>query len=252
MVAARQLSWRCSSAAAPRHSGKGAAQAYVAVGLMAPKRSQRATSTSWRDCPVCGEPVHWSRHWLRASTWARWPCRRCGSLLGFDRKNRWRVAAPIFALVGFLAYFGSLGATWGLLPLLGVAIAVVALLDRVTVVGHRSKRYCHRCRYDLVGTLVAGIKRCPECGTTNLDLVSGARPSGAGVLHVTAPDAWFVASEAERTAALNEAYTQWRTIFRRERPLAVYVLDAEGKPIMGQVGRRQVVHFSGDGVEEGS
>ena len=135
VVAARQLSWRCSSAAAPRHSGKGAAQAYVAVGLMAPKRSQRATSTSWRDCPVCGEPVHWSRHWLRASTWVRWPCRRCGSLLGFDRKNRSLDAVLSVALVVSLTYVGSRGATWAALPAVAVACAVVALLERVTVVG---------------------------------------------------------------------------------------------------------------------
>ena len=45
----------------------------------------------------------------------------------------------------------------------GVLVAM-CLLERVTVVGNRSARYCPACRYDLTGTLSAGIEHCPECG----------------------------------------------------------------------------------------
>jgi len=41
---------------------------------------------------------------------------------------------------------------------------LMGFLDRVTVVGNRNARYCPACRYDLAGTLAAGVSRCPECG----------------------------------------------------------------------------------------
>jgi predicted RNA-binding Zn-ribbon protein involved in translation (DUF1610 family) len=41
---------------------------------------------------------------------------------------------------------------------------LLGFLDRVRVIGKRNPRYCPSCRYDLSGTVSAGIARCPECG----------------------------------------------------------------------------------------
>jgi hypothetical protein len=50
------------------------------------------------------------------------------------------------------------------LPILVVGNTAISFLDRVKVVGSRNNRYCPSCRYDLSGTLAAGIMTCPECG----------------------------------------------------------------------------------------
>lgn len=120
--------------------------------------------TSDRDCPVCGGPVHWTRYWLRAWIWAKWPCPRCGSLLGFNRNRR-----MLYALAGAIAggIFGTLRFHYGWLVGLAFIVAATALLqliENVIVLGNRNPRYCSSCRYDLSGTIDAGINRCPECG----------------------------------------------------------------------------------------
>lgn len=55
--------------------------------------------------------------------------------------------------------------------LIAMMIVVSGLLERVVVIGDRNPRYCPACRYDLSGTLAAGITTCPECGC----LAAGAK-----------------------------------------------------------------------------
>jgi hypothetical protein len=140
------------------------------VSLMVPNPKKARHLTSARDCPVCGEAVHWTRYWLRSWAWAKWPCSRCGSLLGFDTKRRWVI---VIALMPLLLYFGAgrysrYSLVTGLL--VGLAVAAASTwLERVVVIGDRNPRYCPTCRYDLSGTLAAGIATCPECGGPALD-----------------------------------------------------------------------------------
>ena len=50
-------------------------------------------------------------------------------------------------------------------PIVLAAAMAWGFLERVTVIDNRNPRYCRSCRYDLSGTLDAGITMCPECGT---------------------------------------------------------------------------------------
>lgn len=121
-------------------------------------------STAARDCPVCGEPVPWTRYWLRSWLWARWLCPRCGTTLGFDRQRRWLIA-PLGGLAGGVGALAWMRVS--LLAAIPIYIAVgtaSCLLNRVVVCDYRNPRYCASCRHDLAGTLKAGLGRCPECG----------------------------------------------------------------------------------------
>ena len=142
---------------------------------------QLPTVTSARGCPVCGEPVHWSRYWLRAYVWAKWPCPKCGSVLGFDHARRGLITAIAVAL-SIPRAFGVIRSQYSVLVMMPIVLAGAAalnLLDRVTVIGHRNASYCLGCRYDLTGTLSAGITRCPECGREVADeQLVAARPVG--------------------------------------------------------------------------
>lgn len=133
-------------------------------GVRRGESSRRPISVSDRDCPVCGEPVHWSRYWLRAWAWAKWRCPGCGSILGFDRKRRWLLTIAACLLCGFYATIESRYTALVAVPALFIGSVALGLIDRVTVVGNRNARYCPACRYDLTGTLAAAIDRCPECG----------------------------------------------------------------------------------------
>ena len=93
-----------------------------------------------------------------------WPCPKCGSALGFDRKRRWLTAISASLACGLYGFIQSQYSALVALPVLFIGSAALGLLDRVTVVGNRNTRYCAGCRYDLTGTLAAGIFRCPECG----------------------------------------------------------------------------------------
>ena len=128
------------------------------------RMTQLPTLTCDRDCPVCGEPVHWSRYWLRTWIWAKWACPRCKSQLGFDRKRRWLLTIP-FALCGL--GFEMLRSQYSFIVaflVLTVYCIPLGFLERVTVIGNRNGRYCPSCRCDLSGTFAAGIGKCPECG----------------------------------------------------------------------------------------
>jgi ribosomal protein L37AE/L43A len=131
---------------------------------MQPSDSQTPILTSDRDCPVCGEPVHWSRFMFRAWVWAKWKCKKCNSSLGFSRKRRLILVIPV-AIAGGI--FGFLSSRYGFLiafPIYLLGVSAIFSLDHVTVVGNRNNRYCPLCRYDLSGNIAAGILKCPECG----------------------------------------------------------------------------------------
>ena len=121
---------------------------------------------------MCGEPVHWRRLYLRNWVGAVWSCRRCFSLLGFERKRRGLVA--VFYVLFFL-WVGWLRVHWAVALLLIVAGTVIleVFTERVVVIGYRSRRFCPACRYDLRGTLAAGITTCPECGTPAAESQAG-------------------------------------------------------------------------------
>src|SRR5688572_22202047 len=103
---------------------------------MQPQARQRRTSISARDCPVCGTPVPWTRYWLRAGAWAKWPCPTCGSLLGFDQKRGVLMIIPAGLTVGLYVFM----VIWMqypvliALPVLLVASQALGFLNRVTVV----------------------------------------------------------------------------------------------------------------------
>jgi CXXC-20-CXXC protein len=140
---------------------------------MQPDDTPPHTLISDRDCPVCGERVHWSRYWLRSWVWAEWKCPKCNSSLGFNVKRRWLLAIPA-GIAGCMYSFLRL--RYGFLiafPIYIAGISAILLLDRVRVIGNRNSRYCPSCRYDLTGTIAAGIMRCPECGR---DLPLEGRP----------------------------------------------------------------------------
>lgn len=50
------------------------------------------------------------------------------------------------------------------MPLLIIGFVAMMRFDRVKVVGQRNPRYCPACRYNLTGSIDAGLDRCPECG----------------------------------------------------------------------------------------
>ena len=118
---------------------------------------------SSRACPVCGEPVPWTRYWIKPWVWAKWPCSRCDSILTFDGSRRLWVGMIGGALGGSFFFVTKL---YGWVA--GFIVFIVGLLlflfDRVRVAERRNPNFCRFCRYDISGTLAAGLNRCPECG----------------------------------------------------------------------------------------
>ncbi|MEP0426857.1 hypothetical protein [Rhodopirellula bahusiensis] len=67
---------------------------------------------SHRRCPSCHASVPWSRYWLRAWMWAKWPCRSCEAILTFSRPRRFIAAAVFIALMTgarFAIHFAGFG-----------------------------------------------------------------------------------------------------------------------------------------------
>ncbi len=125
-------------------------------------------STAWRRCPVCHERVDWMRRWgLRDWTSRRWKCPKCHSLLQMDAGSELWVFLGIF--VAILLPLPFLLTRRRIEPwLMMLACAVIALFlpapfERVRLV-QCAEHHCPSCRYNLTGTLAAGIDRCPECG----------------------------------------------------------------------------------------
>lgn len=119
-----------------------------------------------RRCPICATQIAFSRHlfWMRMSVW---PCPRCGSMLAF--KCNWFARAVGLPFLGALLYLLTQFRWinwWTATAIFVGGFLVITARDRATVVGLFNRhRYCRICRYDLSGTLKAGITRCPECGT---------------------------------------------------------------------------------------
>jgi len=82
-------------------------------------------------CPVCQEPVRWQRRWLKPWIWARWPCHKCGSLLGFDKNWRNVTGLPVVVilLTGIGLYFFA-KAPIDPPPLVDIALDVGRMIQR--------------------------------------------------------------------------------------------------------------------------
>lgn len=65
-----------------------------------------------RSCPTCNSPVPWTRLWLIAAVWSRWPCPGCGAELGFDGRRRIIVALVASPLIGLGVGFLVRGELW--------------------------------------------------------------------------------------------------------------------------------------------
>lgn len=86
-------------------------------------------------CPACGQRVGWSRLYLRAWTWTRWPCESCGTPLTFHLVSRLLCALLVGAWIGFWGVF--------VLPYLPLWVSIVVCCigsfavfqaDRISVV----------------------------------------------------------------------------------------------------------------------
>ena len=96
-----------------------------------------------RRCPNCRAGVHWTRFWLCAWIWAKWPCSGCGMLLTFDRRRRMLATfcVGVTTAICFAALFyfgirpssaiqaGLFGGACGLLSLPMMLIDGLALAD---------------------------------------------------------------------------------------------------------------------------
>lgn len=105
---------------------------------------------------------------FRAWAWAKWECKGCGSILGFNMKRRFLMAAifaPIGAIMGFVSTTGfRFGSTWVWLAFLA-ALSIIGTLVALKLEGIRVCEprglFCEGCGYNLTGNTSAA---CPECG----------------------------------------------------------------------------------------
>lgn len=127
----------------------------------------------WRNCPHCDARVHWTRYYLKAHVWARWPCGGCGALITFDpwRRLLMGLGAAFSAVLGialFVVVHLTLGLTAAILStgtLIGVS-CLWFLIDGVRAVTPDPGPLCPKCRYPILPTVASGVLACPECGTT--------------------------------------------------------------------------------------
>lgn len=132
------------------------------------------------ECPVCRHPLRWT--YLVRTWWSRWPCDRCGSLLGIDRKRRLLSALPLALLALPVSIYLSRSGWPDFIALPVVFILWLPwflLMERAAVLERRGFR-CRQCGYDLRGQTVP---RCPECGqefdaAERAYLETGVFPSG--------------------------------------------------------------------------
>jgi len=132
------------------------------------------------ECPVCRQPLRWT--YLLRTWWSRWPCDRCGSLLGIDRKRRLLSILPIVLLALPVSMYLTRSGWPDFIALPVILILWLPwflLLERVAVLERLGFR-CRQCGYDLRGQTVP---RCPECGqefdaVERAYLETGVFPSG--------------------------------------------------------------------------
>lgn len=119
------------------------------------------------SCPLCGTPVGFTRWFFGSHIWARWTCKGCGALIGWNHRARLAIGGLVF--FGLLGYFLFLVVAsirpsrlfmYALLaPMMGV---VMFLGTRTRVIATKSTM-CKNCGYD-----TGGLLTCPECGTEQL------------------------------------------------------------------------------------
>lgn len=132
------------------------------------------------ECPVCRQPLRWT--YLLRTWWSRWPCGRCGSLLGIDRKRRLLSVLPVVLLALPVSIYLARSGWPDFIALPVILILWLPwslLMERATVLERRGFR-CRQCGYDLRGQTVP---RCPECGqefdaAERAYLETGVFPSG--------------------------------------------------------------------------
>ncbi|MFQ5496151.1 MAG: hypothetical protein ACE5EX_12315, partial [Phycisphaerae bacterium] len=112
-------------------------------------------------CPVCREPVPWTRRLFNLE-WRTWTCSGCESVLAINVLRRLAVSAVAAAAMIGVTWANPAG--WDMPVVLGTFVAILGpyfvFFDRPRVV-ERHGFHCGKCGYDLQGQVVP---RCPECG----------------------------------------------------------------------------------------
>lgn len=120
------------------------------------------------QCPNCTTPVPTERRVFRAWLFAKWRCKRCGSLLGFNKGRRIAAVAAVgivaFLLLQLIQWFVKPGGFPRQMILVG-CLAIFAALSMMQLEGivvlERCGFFCGHCGYDLSGS---PARVCPECG----------------------------------------------------------------------------------------
>ncbi len=114
------------------------------------------------ECPNCREPIPRLRLFV-TTAWGRWECKRCGALLGVDKRRRLLATIPWIAILVLLlgvVRITSYGMPVAVPVLVAFGLCNYFIFDRA-VVHERTGLRCRDCGYDLQGQVEA---RCPECG----------------------------------------------------------------------------------------
>lgn len=121
-----------------------------------------------QNCPQCRTPVPFERRVFRAWLWARWRCKTCDSLLGFNVKRRIiagvlivQIATSVVAIILF-KFMGRSMLAFGIAAPIACMVGILFMLniDDIEVIERRG-RHCGGCGYNMQGN-ETGV--CPECG----------------------------------------------------------------------------------------
>jgi len=87
------------------------------------------TAGKGKKCPACCAPVGWER----CGTWGTWNCRKCGTVLHFQRNRRWlgTFASAAFIFLGFILAGLAFGHVywWYIFLIGGIGAGLVHCLD---------------------------------------------------------------------------------------------------------------------------